>query len=127
MPRTYEPDVRTILPSDTALTKQQIDMAIEAASAIVDEVATCCGRTFTDCKLKTIETYLAAHFAAATENTLSLTSESDPCHGGKVSYGFQFGEGIKGTPFGQMANTLTFGCLAEMDKPAPQLVTIGCI
>jgi hypothetical protein len=56
---------------------------------------------------------------------LTLVSETDPCSGGKATYGFKFGEGVKGTPFGQMANTLSCGCLAEFDKQPVNLFSIG--
>ena len=59
------------------------------------------------------------------ENSLSILSEKDPCCGGSVVYGFRFGEGVKGTPFGQTANMLSGGCLAEYDKQPANLFSIG--
>lgn len=125
MPRTTVAEVRTILPSDTELTDPQIQASIDAANCIVDQIAGGCASHLPDKCLKQIETQLAAHYCAATENTLSLTSETDAC-GGKVSYGFKLGEGIKGSPFGQMANTLSHGCLAELDKQPVSFNSIGC-
>lgn len=127
MARTTISEVRAILPTDTTLTDAQIQAAIDAATCIVDRIAASCGKHLTEECLKQIETYLAAHYAAVTENTLSITSEKDGCCGGSVTYGFKFGEGVKGTPFGQMANTLSGGCLAEFDKQPVGLYTIGSI
>ena len=106
MPRVTATEVRVILPTDTALTDAQIDGAIAGATCVVDQVELSCGSSLTTECLKQVELYLSAHFAAVTENTLSLKSEKDPCCGGQAVYGFKFGEGVKGTPFGQMANTI---------------------
>ena len=125
--RTTEADVRAILPASTALTTAQIDAAIAAATCVVDQAALGCSDHLTDECLKQVETYLAAHFCAVTENTLTKSSEKDACTGSSVSYGFEFGEGVKGTPFGQMANTLSGGCLAEQDKQPVNLFSIGTI
>ena len=125
MPRVTSSEVRTILPASTALSDPQIDAAIAAATCLVDRVAEGCGEDLSADCLKQVELYLSAHYAAATENTLTLKSEKDPCGGGSATYGFQFGEGVKGTPFGQMANTLSGGCLAEFDKQPVNLFSIG--
>ena len=125
MARVTATEVRVILPASTTLLDPQIEAAIEAATCLVDEIAAGCGSHLSAACLKQIELYLSAHFAAAAENTLTLSSETDPCSGGKATYGFKFGEGIKGTPFGQMANTLSGGCLAEFDKQPVNLFSIG--
>lgn len=116
--------VRAILPTATTLTDPQIQAAIDAAACVVDQVALNCS-SITDACLTQVHIYLSAHFAAVTENTLTLTSETDPCSGGKVVYGFKFGEGIKGTSFGQMANTLSGGCLVEQEKQPISFNSIG--
>ncbi len=125
MARTDTRKVRAILPSATTLTDSQIQAAIDAATCMVDQLCAGCGEDLSSACLIQVETYLAAHFAAVTENTLSLTSEKDPCCGGSATYGFQFGLGVMGTPFGQMANTLSGGCLAEFDKQPVNLFSIG--
>lgn len=125
MARVTAAEVRVILPAGTTLTAPQIEAAIAAATCVVDRVAAGCGADLSADCLKQVELYLSAHYAAATENTLTLKSEKDPCGGGSATYGFQFGEGVKGTPFGQMANTLSGGCLAEFDKTPAGLFSIG--
>lgn len=127
MARVTVAEVRVILPSATQLTDAQIQAAIDAASCMVDQIAANCANHLTDECLKQVEKYLAAHFASVTENTLSLSSETDACSGASATYGFKFGEGVKGTPFGQMANSLSNGCLAELDKQPTNLFTIGSI
>lgn len=122
--RTTLDAVKLILPA-TNLTDDQINAAIDAATCVIDQVAISdCGSFLSEDCLLQAETYLSAHFASVTDNALSLTSETDGC-GGKVTYGFKSSEGIKGTPFGQMANTLTCGCLAEFDKQPVGLFSIG--
>lgn len=125
--RTDEAKVRAILPASTQLTADQINAAIAAATCVVDQIAEGCADHLSDDCLIQVETYLAAHFAAVTENTLSLSSEKDACTGSTANYGFKFGDGVKGTPFGQMANTLSGGCLAEQDKQPVNLFSIGTI
>lgn len=124
--RTTLAGVQAILPTGNQLTAAQINAAIAAATCVIDQVEAGCGSDLTDACLTQAEMYLAAHYAAVTDNTLSLRSEKSAC-GGSVTYGFEFGEGIKGTPFGQMANTLTGGCLAEQDKQPVGLFSIGSI
>jgi hypothetical protein len=119
-------EVRVILPATTTLTDPQIDAAITAATLIVDELSlSYCGDGLSADILKQIELYLSAHFCAVTENTLTLSSETDACTGSSAKYGFKFGDGVKGTPFGQMANTLSSGCLAEFDKTPANFFSIG--
>ena len=125
MARVTATEVKIILPASSGLTVPQIEGAIAAATCIVDRVAAGCGSDLDVACLKQVELYLSAHYAAATENTLSLASETDPCSGGKAVYGFKFGEGVKGTPFGQTANMLSDGCLAEFDKQPINLFSIG--
>ncbi len=127
MARATVSEVRAILPTSTALTDAQITAAIAAATCVVDQIALGCASHLSDECLKQVEIYLSAHFAAVTENTLSLKSEKDGCCGGSVTYGFDFGEGVKGTPFGQTANTISGGCLAEMDKQPVNMVSLGTI
>ena len=127
MPRASEADVRKVLPTSTQLTTDQINMAITSANCVVDQIATGCASHLNDGCLKQIEIYLSAHYAAATENTLTLKSEKDGCSDASVVYGFQFGEGVKGTPFGLNANMLSGGCLAEMDKQPVRFFSIGTV
>lgn len=118
--------VRAILPASTQLTDEQIQAAINAAKCVVDAIAASdCGSSLNDDCLTQVHIYLSAHFAAVTENTLSVSSETDPCCGGSVTYGFKFGEGYLGTPYGQRANTLSQGCLAEQEKPKLSMFIAG--
>lgn len=125
MARVTESDVRVILPEHTTLTDPQIAAAIAAATSMVDRIAAGCASDLSTADLTQVELYLSAHFAAATENALTMKSEKNPVCGGSATYGFQFGEGVKGTPYGQMANTLSGGCLAEYDKQPAGLFSIG--
>lgn len=120
-------DVREILPASTSLTDDQIQAAIDAAECIINQFSlTFCGMSYSEGCLDQIWKYLAAHIAACTENTLSLASESnDTCCRSSVTYGFKFGEGIKGTTYGQTANLLSGGCLQEWDKSPANIFVIG--
>ena len=102
--RTTLDKVKAILPASTTLTDPQIQAAIDGATCVVDQIAIGCADHLTDDCLTQVETYLAAHFAAVTENTLTKSSEKDACSDSSATYGFKFGDGVKGTPFGIMAN-----------------------
>ena len=119
-------DVRAILPTGTTLTDEQITAAITAAACIIEQIAAGCASHLSDDCLCQVEIYLSAHISACTDNTLSLSSEKDGCCDSSATYGFKFGEGVKGTPYGQMANTLSGGCLAEQDKQPVNLFSLGC-
>jgi len=123
--RTTIDKVKAILPVGTSLTDPQIQAAIDAATCVVDQIAAGCASHLSDDCLIQVETYLAAHYAAATELTLSMTSEKGGGCGGSATYGFTMGDGVKGSPFGQMANTLSGGCLAEQDKQPVRFLSIG--
>ena len=118
-------EVRNILPPGVTLDDNAINAAIMAAKCTYERASLCIGAVSDTCQAG-ILTYLAAHYAAASDPTLSLQSETDPCCGGSATYGFKLGKGVMGTPFGQMANTLSGGCLAELDKQPANLFSIGC-
>ena len=126
MARATISDSRSILPAASQLTDFQIQASIDAATCVVDQAAASCASHLSETCLLQVEIYLSVHYAAATENTLALSSETDPCGGGEATYGFKFGEGVKGTPFGQTANMLSGGCLAEFDKSPVDMFSIGC-
>ena len=126
MARVVIAEVRVILPTSTTLTDPQIQAGIDAATVMVDAIAADCASDLSVDALKQIELYLSAHFCAVTDFTLNITSETDCCDA-KATYGWNLGEGTSGTPFGQMANTLSGGCLSSYDAPAVGLFSIGSL
>lgn len=120
-------DVRNILPADIVFTDDQIQAAIDASQCIIDQFSdTFCAVSYSALCLDQIHLYLAAHFLAVTNPTLTISSESsDECCRASVKYGWSFDKGILGTPFGQMANTLSGGCLQEFDKRPANIFSIG--
>ena len=66
-------DVRAILPVDTQLTDAQIQASINAAKCVVDQIALSCASHLSDECLTQVHIYLSAHYAAGTENTLSIS------------------------------------------------------
>lgn len=127
--RTTIQEVRDILPPDieAIVTDTQIQAAIDIAVCVVDRfAASFCGESYSDECLTQIETLLAAHFLAISNPTLTISSESSSeCCKASVKYGWSFSSGILGTPFGQAANTLSSGCLAEYDKQPANIFSIG--
>lgn len=127
MARVTIDEVVEILPKTTSLEAGQIQAGIDSATCMVDIIAVDCASGLNEACLKQVERYLSAHFVAVSDFSLSTKSEKDACCGGMATYGFEFGEGIKGTPFGIMANTLSTGCLASLDAPQVGLYSIGSL
>ena len=120
-------EVLIILPKGHTLTVDQVKVAIDTATLLVSRIAADCGGDLIPAELKQIELYLSAHFAALSDYSLAITSETDGCSNGKLTYGWDLGEGIKGTPFGQQADLLSGGCLASLNAPAVGIYAIGSI
>lgn len=122
-------DVRDILPPEVSalISDDAIQAAIDASQCIIDQFsASFCGMSYSDNCLDQIQKYLAAHMLAVSNPTLTISSETaDECCRASIKYGWQFDRGIMGTPFGQMANTLSGGCLAEWDKQPANIFSIG--
>lgn len=122
-------DVRDILPPDVeaVVSDDAIQAAIDASQCIIDQFSgTFCGVSYSEACLDQVHIYLAAHFLAVTNPTLTISSESsDECCRASVKYGWSFDKGILGTPFGQVANSLSCGCLQEWDKTPANIFSIG--
>lgn len=122
-------DVRDILPPEVSalISDDAIQAAIDASQCIIDQFsASFCGMSYSDNCLDQIQKYLAAHLLAVSNPTLTISSESSSeCCKASVKYGWSFSSGILGTPFGQAANTLSSGCLAEYDKQPANIFSIG--
>lgn len=127
--RTTIADVRDLIPTwaSDALTDDQIQMAIDSATCLVDRIAeSYCGESLSEACLTQLETLLSGHFLALTYPLLGLSSETtDDCCKSSVRYSWKFGDGILGTNFGIAANTLSGGCVAEYDKQPANIWSIG--
>ena len=123
MARVTASEVLVILPDETTLKQPQIEAVIAAATCIVDRLEASSDLN-ADC-LKMVELYLSAHFGAASDNSLSVSSEKEPHLNTSVTYGFKFGEGLMGSSYGQMANTLSGGALMQLDKQPAGMFAIG--
>lgn len=122
MARTDDALVRAIIPNDSIIT----DTApfITAANLMTNKLAASpCGSDLTEAELIVVETWLAAHFAAVTYPAIAIESEKVEGASVKASRGNVASQsGLLSTQFGQMANTLSGGCLQELDKRKPSLV-----
>ena len=124
MARVTEPEVRDIIPSVSA----SLDLTpfITAASLNIDKVAASdCGSELTDAELKEAERWLAAHYTAVSSPDLAVQSEQFEGERNVYSRGRRNNDGVKSTQYGVMANTLTCGCLVEIDMRVPTLIASG--
>lgn len=122
-------DVRDILPpaASAQISDDAIQAAIDASQCLLDQFsASFCGASFSASCLDQIHKYLAAHFLSATEPTISIAQESsDECCRSSVRYSWDFSDGLRATPYGQLAISLSGGCLAEYDKQPANIFSIG--
>jgi len=114
--------VRAVIPGTTIA-----DLAvpfISCANGMVDRLAASpCGSDLTDAELECIEIYVSAHLAAQTDPSLAIISERVEGSSVTASRGnVSSHSGIMATNFGQMANTISNGCLQEFEKREPGIV-----
>jgi len=87
---------------------------IDAANLIVSDINSKCGKSFDETRLTQIELYLSAHYAG----TFAPELVSEKFENGTNVYhvGSSSLSGVMSDKYGQMANMLSEGCLAELDK-----------
>ena len=122
MTRVVESEVKDLIP-DT----QRMNLApfVKAANVLVNRmVSTCTDVTFSDDELKEIEKWTAAHFTAISDPSLNITEEKVEGSMVKANRGNINETGLMSTQYGQMANTLSGGCLVEADKRKPTVTFV---
>jgi len=119
-PRTDSDSVETI--SGTTLGSGVIDMFIQSATLVIDSIATCASNYgVTDEQLSLAECWLTAHMISISDvgqaNGTGV-KKSETFENYKVEYAVSAstGQGVLSTGYGRTANSLTKGCLAEVDK-----------
>lgn len=120
-------DVRAIAPAIPATL--DIDPFIVTATLITGQLNDYCGNDFTDDHLDQIGIYLTAHYVYMAEGTgVTGAAKSESIAKGDYSRTNEVAkmdDGIMGTTYGQMANQLSFGFLANFDQPQPLFFDIG--
>lgn len=109
MARVTDSEVQAIKPVSINTTP-----FINAANLIVSDINSKCGKSFDDTRLTAIELYLSAHYAGAFAPTRS--SEKFENAANTFQVGSTSLSGVMSDKYGQMANELSEGCLAELDK-----------
>jgi len=115
MARVTQAEVKAIRPTD-----QDVQPMIDAANIVVDQFAvSSCGSSAPDETLAAVELWLAAYFVG----TIDPVKNKEKFENWSVEY--QLGSndlsGIMSDRYGQTANILSGGCLAELDK-SPAIV-----
>jgi len=112
--RASPSDVTAIIDFDPSITNLQ--PFIDAANELVTELCAMVS-TYTDARLKMIETWLAAHFLAVRDPRYA----SESMGAASASYQASPGPNLSLTPYGQQAMLLdTNGSLAWIDKHISQ-------
>lgn len=126
MSRTTPADVKQL--TGSTLDNCTVQSFINTSYIIINKSQACAN--VDDDTLEEAEKYLAAHLMTLTtggggaENA-SVTSESIDSQ--SISYGISqiSGQGILATSYGQTANMLMNGCLAELDKRRSAVIFSG--
>lgn len=87
---------------------------ITAASLIVDDLNAKCGTSFSEAHLTQIEMWLAAHFVGTIDPV--LIREKFENSDNTYQVGSAALKGVLSDKYGQTANMLSGGCLAEFDQ-----------
>lgn len=112
--------VRALIPNTTIVSLAPF---ITTANILVDKLAaSACGSSLSAAELEQVEIYLSAHFAAVTDPSVAITVEKVEGTSVTASRGNVNQNGILSTQYGHMANTLSSGCLVELDMRKP---TVG--
>lgn len=125
MARVTQAEVLAIAP---AVTLANITPFIDAANLVVSDINTRCSKSFDAARLKEIERFLSAHMVSMAVGTGSKDKKSESISRGDYSVGYAtttLGSGITGTTYGQTANMLSEGCLANWDMRRSQIITGG--
>lgn len=121
-------EVRDI--TGSTLADAAIQPFLDAAACAVGQVEDCAVGVSDTCKTMA-ESYLAAHLlTTSTVGQSSATVKKESLRGKySVEYlsGNATGQGVLGTTYGQTANMLLAGCLAELDKSPARIWSIGSI
>lgn len=123
MARVTVAEVRDIIPN-TTLTDAQIQAAIDSATLIIDRIAAGCGSNLSEAELKQAELYLSAHLCATSDQSLAVTEEKFENSSRKVGNQGN-GAGYLSTSYGETANMLTNGCLAQSQKRKARIYSRG--
>lgn len=125
MSRNTPAELKVVIPN-TNLDDTTLQAFLDAASLIVDQIEEGCGSDLSQDRLKEVELYLAAHYAASADPSISVKQEKFE-NASKTYNTASMGQGVLGTPYGNIANVLSNGCLAEIDKPPAFFKAIGTI
>ena len=128
MPTTTPAEIKAINGSEAL--DAQIQPFASAAICIMISIAECLAdKEITDSCADEACTWLGAHLMAGSpigQETLTVKKESfENWSEERVVSSFS-GEGVKSTFYGQTANTLTGGCLAELDMRPAGFFSVGC-
>lgn len=122
--RVQDPEVRALIPSTSI---GCLNPFIDAANAMVNRLSLSdCGVELSDGDLEQVEKWLSAHYASVSDPSLSVTSQKFE----NASKSFSRGNsssmgGVMSTQYGQMANSLSGGCLVEFDLKKASFFTVG--
>lgn len=127
MARTTPAEVKAI--NGSKLDDTVIDIFIDAASCIIDQIEACTiGKGISSDCLSKAETFLSAHLLSLSGvGQASGIKKRETFENWTVEYAISSfsGTGIMSTPYGMSANSITGGCLQEVDKRTPVIGFFG--
>ena len=103
---------------------------LDAAACVMLRLTDCTNSMSTAC-IDQAEAYLAAHLLTSSNVGKSSAQVSKESINGKYSVEYlaksASGSGVLSTPFGETANVMLGGCLAQLDKTPTGLLSIGSL
>lgn len=126
MSRNTPEELKVIIPA-TSLVDPALQIYLDTADVLVTRLGTDNPGMFAENVLKNIELFLGAHYCTLSDPSLAVSREqfegsSKSYQIGNISFS---GNGLLGTKFGQSANTLSNGYLAEYDKTPSRVFVVG--
>jgi hypothetical protein len=122
-------DVKAI--TGSTLADGSITPFLTAAACIIASIEDDCAAHVTDACLTQAEAFLASHLL--TSSNVGSDSKQVMKESLRGKYSVEYlsskaqGSGVLSTTFGETANMLTGGCLAELDKSPINMLSIGSI
>ena len=125
---TTPSDVKAI--TGSTLTDGEIQPFLDAAACIMLQITECTAN-MTEACVDNIEAYLAAHLLVSSSVGKASAVVAKESLRGKYSVEYLSGKvdkgGVLSTTYGQTANMMSGGCLAELDKTPARFVSLGSL
>lgn len=114
----------------STLDNTAIQPFIDASACFMEQISDCTESMTTAC-VENAQAYLASHLLTSSTVGQASAAIKQESLAGKYSVTYlaasATGQGVLSTPYGQAANAMVRGCLAQLDKNPTNILSIGSI